>query len=158
MGRRFKNDGERRDSAIRRLEIASVPQSNGCIIFTGNAGHSGYGQIGGNPRPMSAHRLAYEVRHGVRLTPDQIICHVCDVRVCVNPEHMFVGTRGDNCRDMARKGRAAKGENHSQAKLTNEKVLQIRADPRNHSQTALAFGVTRTAISAIRNRKLWGHI
>ena len=81
----------------------------------------------------------------------------------VNPSHLFSGTQLDNARDRDQKGRGVfilpqKGEAHPMAKLTEEDVLAIRADPRTLTQIAKDYNVTNHAICSIRLRKTWRHI
>lgn len=88
------------------------------------------------------------------------VLHRCDVRCCVNPNHLFLGTHTDNMRDKVIKGRSGdnKGEKHNMVKLNAMQVLSIRADSRSNIAVAAELGVTHQLISKIRKRKLWAHI
>lgn len=96
-------------TAKEAIEDGSIPVPfSGCWLWTGVLNRSGYGQTrppgtGGNKRVL-AHRVSYEAFVGP-IPPGLFVCHSCDVRCCVNPDHLFVGVNLDNCRDMASKGR-----------------------------------------------------
>lgn len=83
----------------------------GCWLWTGALDNNGYGQIqatrNGKKQPVKAHRIAWELLHEVELPPDLCVMHMCDVRSCVNPDHLQVGSVGANNTDMALKGRHA---------------------------------------------------
>lgn len=142
-----------------------MPYLGRCWVWTANTSEDGYGQIKeGSPsrKQFRAHRLSYEM-HQKRIPEGLCVLHKCDNPPCVNPEHLFVGTRKDNSDDMEEKGRAvhAKGESHGSAKLTEEKISEIRRDyvrgSRTHGQPALArkYDVNQTTIGVIVRRKTW---
>lgn len=101
-----------------------------------------------------------EVPHGP--IPNNLCClHRCDNRPCVNPSHIFLGTKGDNARDMVSKGRSLLGERNHKARLTAKDVKRIRElHAQGVSETALAkiFHVSQAHISTIVLRKQWCHI
>ena len=66
---------------------------------------SGHIQVSHKNKRVYAHRFVYEVVNGVKVPKDRCVCHSCDNPACMNPDHLWVGTWGDNLRDMARKGR-----------------------------------------------------
>ena len=109
-----------------------------------------------------AHRVMWELTHGEKA--DGCVCHTCDNPPCVNPAHLWVGTRGDNMRDMAAKGRhwQPKGERHPRAKLTEADVLTIRAEAPSCSaeyrDTGRRFGVSGWCVSSVIKRRSWTHI
>ena len=87
-----------------RLLNKSYPNKNGCWIWHGKANDGGYGIIKIDGIEHRAHRISFEIFIGE--IPDGIlVCHTCDVRNCINPEHLFLGTHQDNSDDMISKGR-----------------------------------------------------
>jgi len=104
-------------------------------------------------RTENAHRIAWMLYHGD--IPDGLhVLHHCDNPICVNPNHLFLGTHQDNMDDMVLKKR-----NHK--KLTAEEVTAIRRryDARERPKDLAAeYGVTPTLIVYIGKRKTWRHI
>jgi hypothetical protein len=100
----------------------------GCWLFTGVLRPNGYGYMKvGNRKDSGAHRIAWEAANGRVVPEGMVICHRCDVRHCVNPDHLFIGSHGDNMADCHAKGRHIFGERHPLSKLTVEKVMECRA-------------------------------
>ena len=104
-----------------------------------------------------AHRISYEIHFGA--IPDGLhVCHHCDNPICVNPNHLFVGTIRDNIADRERKGRGARGSKNGRSKLTESQVVELRkryANGESQKSLATAFGVTITTINHIVTGKTW---
>lgn len=126
-----------------------------CWLWLGATDTFGYGQflLPGEER-ISAHRFSYQLVHGP-IPTGMIVMHSCDVPACINPDHLSVGTRGDNNRDATRKRRNAFGEKNGHARLTTAQVQSIRADPRSQAEIARAYGVTQSHISRIMSGDVW---
>lgn len=137
---------------------------NGCWHWTGAKCGSGYGtiKVGKKRRQMLSHRLAWLLTHH-SLPDERLVLHGCDNRICVNPEHLSLGTHLDNSIDCQSKGRRAKttwatGESNGRAKLSTTDVVAIRQSAASHVFLAVQFKITPTAIMNIRKRKLWRHV
>lgn len=134
---------------------------SGCWIWNGSCNHKGYGYFTFNGLRTRAHRESWEIYRG-RIPMGLQVLHKCDVRCCVNPDHLFLGTDKDNSADMVLKGRAAKGSNNGFSKLTEEDIPKIRQllKEGDLTQTEIGelFGVGYSAISAVKIGSTWGHI
>lgn len=139
-----------------------IPEPNsGCWIWMGGLCFYGYGRIRtGTKKADKAHRFSYSNFRGP-IPEGLYVCHRCDVRCCVNPDHLFLGTHADNMADMSKKGRCRasrhRGVANPKAKLTENDVHQIRA-LRGHltiRRIGEMFGTTHGVISKIHLGKLW---
>src|SRR5688572_3057412 len=99
-----------------RFESWYTPEPNtGCWLWFGAAFHKGHGAIHDGGKQRKAHRVSWELNIGP-IPEGFCVLHRCDVSCCVNPRHLFLGTRGDNNRDRTAKGRGAKGSRMGNAK------------------------------------------
>jgi HNH endonuclease len=130
-----------------------------CILYTGYIDQTGYGVSQRNLKRDKAHRWAWIETFG-EIPGGLCVLHKCDVRACINPEHLFLGTHADNIADMVSKNRqrGAKGETAGQAKLTESQVLEIRQSPNSCYALARQFGVWPTQISRIKRGVRWKHL
>lgn len=122
-----------------------------CIIWMGAATTQGYGVMEDkNGVSKNAHRAMYELVNGP-IPPGMHVCHTCDVRLCVNPRHLWVGTIQENMIDKIRKGRQASGEKMPNCKLTAKDRKNIVSEYASgkYSQSAIAkkYGVAASQIS-----------
>jgi hypothetical protein len=135
--------------------------ASGCWLWQGLVRADGYGYLVFAGARRRAHRVAWLLFRG-EIGFGLVVCHKCDVRACVNPEHLFLGTPDDNAQDMVAKGRTLRGEEHTSARLTAEQVSRIKtmlAEDRMHvSEIARQFGVAYTTIQAIKTGKTWRHV
>ncbi len=135
-----------------------------CWLWLGTKPAFGHGQFVCQGSVVYAHRFAWEQYYG-RIPDDDNVCilHKCDVPACVNPAHLFMGTREDNVADMRRKGRGAKppilrGAANPNAKIDDNIVREIKASPVTPREIAARFGITRRAYYKIRSGETWGHV
>lgn len=121
----------------KEFELKVTINENDCWIWN-KAKRAGYGVLNVNKKLISAHRYSYTLYKG-EITEGLIICHKCDVKECVNPDHLFMGTFQDNALDAVRKGRMKipighRFSNNSvpfNSTLTKEQVLEIKTKIKN---------------------------
>lgn len=134
-------------------------RSKPCWEWSGKLNPQGYGyvpvsvRLGVHVMEANSHRFAYVYAHGS--IPDGLwVLHHCDVRACVEPAHLFLGTSADNQRDAVMKGRW-----RNQSKLTANTVRAIRAaHTRFYPALSRRFGVSINMIRCAAHRVTWRHI
>ena len=129
-----------------------------CIPWPFSVASGGYGSYYANGRSTTAHREICDRAHGKKPTPLHEVAHGCGNRLCVNPRHLRWATRKENHADKHAHGTAQRGENHPNAKITEQQVLEIRNSLLSLGELAASFGVTKTTISYIRRGKSWSHV
>lgn len=134
-----------------------------CWPWLGPRKESGYGRIRHRGRKVYVSHLVYELEYG-SLPEGMCVLHTCDNPPCVNPKHLWAGTKADNNRDRMQKGRGGNlaGENNGRAQLTEDQVRKIRHrySLGGVSQRRLAeeHGLTPPAIGYIVRREHWSHV
>jgi hypothetical protein len=133
---------------------------NDCWEWLGGKS-AGYGKAWDGSRVVCAHRLSWEWANKKKIHT-AIIMHTCDNRGCVNPSHLQKGTPLKNSQDMCIKDRQARGETHSQVKLTEKQIIQIRKMYRTKTYSCIELGkifkVNNGQISRIIRGKQWKHV
>lgn len=155
------------DPIDRFMEKVQIVSESGCWIWTGSIGKAGYGTFNaGGGTYKSAHRWSY-LHYKGKIPEKMDVCHKCDVRSCVNPHHLFIGTRRDNMIDASQKGRISRkggnrGEFHHLSKLNEMAVRQIRSEYTGSygqlKQLAARFSVSSNTILRAFNGETWRNI
>jgi len=130
-----------------------IPET-GCWLWLLALKPDGYGVATLDGKYIRAHRLSYIAYHG-EIPDDSAVCHHCDVRSCVNPDHLYLGSAAENSADMVRRGRSNKGERHWCSKLTEDDVAAIRASDDSHRVLARRFAVSHGTIGHIKAGTTW---
>lgn len=147
------------DRALRYVEKID----GGCWEYQDRLDKHGYGRIDSS----FVHRVFYQKLKGD--IGGLCVLHKCDNPKCCNPDHLFLGTKADNTADMIAKGRMAVGEDLPHAKLTADKVREIRRKAlaktyvqKSERQTILAladeYGMSEHAIYQVIKRMNWKHV
>lgn len=152
-------------------QLVAGGDAEACWIWRGAPDVKGYGRLylPSRREQMLAHRASWIIHHGA--IPDGLcVLHDCpsgDNPLCVNPNHLWIGTRAENNADAKAKGRSVPpqphpGDSHPQAKLSSVKVVAIRQAYRSGQRTqreiAIAYGVSESAVNDVLNGRRWGHV
>ncbi len=132
-----------------------VLKSDGCWLWDGPPGSHGYGQaLTDERRVTTAPRLAYELAYGP--VPDGLfVCHHCDNKMCVRPDHLYAGTHAQNMDDVSKRGY------HPKRKLTHAEARAVKQRLANGDALraiARASGLSQRAVQRIRDGHSYRHV
>jgi len=144
-----------------------LPQDlkNDCWIWIAGKGRDGYGRFYVKNTTIKDHRvranrLSYEYYYGI--PPNNMeVCHKCDNPACVNPNHLFLGSKRDNQLDKIAKNRQARGTINGRSKLTEFDIINIRQLYKQGTtcqMLANMYNMGWTTINNIIKRNIWTHI
>lgn len=142
-----------------------------CWEWLGSKNRDGYGSVwfalGDRATTHGAHKVSLYLHTGIKPSDrSQEVMHDCDNRICVNPNHLRLGTHRENMADCAKRGRirlggVGRGEKHPNAKLSDADALSMRnrrANGEKLSVLAREAGISNAAASRICNKKRWTHL
>jgi hypothetical protein len=136
-------------------------EDNGCFVITSHiARPNGYCQFSIREKKIYWHRYIYEECFGP-IADGLVVRHKCDVRNCVNPEHLELGTPLENSRDMIERNRSSRGSKNPMATLKEEQVINIKQLlDFGHSvkEVANKYKVNYSLIYKIKTGARWSHI
>lgn len=141
------------------LNASVVINEAGCWVWvrTKPATTTGYATYSLKGASYNVHRLVFE-EYFRKLEPGECVLHKCDTRLCVNPDHLFVGSKSDNNRDRASKMRSSCGENCHLSKLTESVVREIHGAAGTYRGLARVYGISRGTIKQIKTEVTWRHL
>ena len=144
-----------------------------CVLWTGKPNSAGYGveYVKGSgarhPKYIGVHVRALQQKLGRPLRPGYQACHHCDVKLCIQPEHLYEGTQIDNMRDAAERGRLGhpngypSGPAHPRARFTADQVRAIRALGEQRvpfTEIGRRYGTSGRHVSLIFRRQRYGEV
>ncbi len=161
--------------------LDKLEKQGDCWIWTASKRNKGYGAIAWiDPKSRKAineraHRVSFRLFNG-DIPENLFVLHRCDNPACCNPDHLFLGTKADNNRDMVEKGRHVSGGTHCgshypsgkwksglshwNAKINENIVREIRKDKEtmSYSQLKKKYGLSQTCLFKIVHRRTWNHV
>lgn len=142
-----------------QTRVERIPES-GCWVYMGATNSRGYGNVGiGSTETILAHRLAYEQVHGP-VPAGMFVCHQCDVKCCVNPDHLYAGSRLDNARDAAARKRFAYGVKNGNGRITDAQVreaMRLLSEGVSKHEIGRRLSISRTTVLDVSNGKRRQH-
>jgi hypothetical protein len=154
------------EQIIRFYNNVKIDEQTGCHIYIGGKNKTGYGVMKIGHKQIRAHRIAWYLNNG-KILNELCVLHKCDNRICVNPDHLFLGTQIDNIKDMVNKGRNSGcfGETSHTAKLKEIQVIDILNIVKQKGQyyglikeLSEIYNVNWQIIRNIIKRKTWKYL
>jgi hypothetical protein len=128
----IENNNETVSNEFKIRFFSKVKKTDKCWNWTASSRGNGYGAIKINGKVIDAHRASWKIHFG-EITDGLYVCHKCDNGMCVNPEHLFLGSHSENMKDAYKKqrispptiGRFKDGHKPSNRTIKNESELMI---------------------------------
>jgi hypothetical protein len=179
----YKPNSQCKECGLKCRLLNGIKKNGDCWDWKRKISKTGYGQITINSKYCSVHRESYKFFKGEIPLGNQV-CHSCDNKKCINPEHLWVGTQKENIQDAKNKNRLAdqrgrkhsketleklklrphsdrRGEKHHLRKLNEKDIFKIRDLLKNgytQKQIGEMYEVNQSTICQIKNGKRWSHI
>lgn len=145
------------NKVLKKIEANIFYSPDGCWYWLGSSFlQSMRARISINGKWFTTARIVYELRKGP--IGELWVLHTCDNQLCINPDHLYLGTREDNNRDKIIRDRCVKGERCRLSKLKEPDVMEILQSSEGHSSLGRKFNVSPQTIFNIRARKNWKHV
>ena len=145
------------ESIEQRILANMELQDDGCLLWSGAKNGNGYGSIWFDVKYHSVHRVAYMIMNG-DLSSDDVVCHICDTPLCINPDHLYAGTTKTNAMDRSFRLRGGIGERNGSAKLNEGSIKEIIASSATSTHLAKKYGVCKSTICRIKRGLTWKHL
>lgn len=146
-----------------RIDMSGGPHC--CWPWLASTDKNGYGEINIDHKIFFAHRIALSVLGRIDVSDSDVVRHACDNPICCNPDHLLLGSQGDNVQDMVQRGRqqdytkVVRGEASGQAKITAEKAMEIfLTTGGGHRAIAERLGVTYHIVRRIKTGQSWNDV
>lgn len=148
--------------SLRCLIISRIEKKDSCWMWKGSKNEHGYGTLAINRKTFFAHRISFQ-EFVSEIPKNRCLLHKCDTPLCVNPDHLRIGTRSENAKEMYEKkrNRCQRGEQRYCAKLKEVDVKKIKvmlSQGLKQQEIADLFGVHNCSISNIKTGVTWKHV
>ena len=159
----FDKRSSQLECSVKCKMLNNIEFSNKCWIWKGSVSQFGYGRVRiKNKASVPAHRVMYELYKG-DIENNLNVCHTCDNRLCVNPDHLWLGTDKENHSDMVEKGRRTilRGSENKKSKLKESDILKIMDMEKSgmkRIEIAKTYHVNWSTIDRIFRKETWSHI
>ncbi|MEI9569483.1 HNH endonuclease signature motif containing protein [Atlantibacter hermannii] len=147
----------RKSKSLEDRLLAGFKKVGECWVWNKSVASSGYGQIRLNYKNLRANRASYMVFKG-EIPDGMVVRHTCDNKLCINPDHLILGSCKDNSQDMVERNRQAKGTRNGRCKLSETKVQEIKDSTLSCGQLAKKFGISRGHAHRIKSGLAWAFI
>ncbi len=145
--------------------MKNIKKTDSCWFWLGSCSSNGYGRfMMRGLKNLTAHRASYMLFKG-EIPDDKCVCHSCDIKYCVNPDHLWLGTSKDNVRDRDDKGRTGwydqSGEKNHQARITEEEareILRLKKDKKRICEITEILQIKRGIVQSIYWGDSWQHL
>lgn len=151
-------DNYNKHSSPKKKSIDFTITKNGCYeCLSHKVGKRGYPRI----HKKLVFRHVYEQMYG-EIPKESVVRHTCDNKLCINPEHLILGTQLDNIKDMIERNRMPRGSNRPNAKITEKEAAEIKLmllkTDLTQKEIAKNFGVSYCIVKQIKQGRTWRHV
>jgi len=145
---------------LERFEESYIPvPESGCWLWLMAVGKDGYGRFWFEHETITPHRASFLLSNG-EIPEDLCVRHSCDVRSCVNPDHLSLGTHMDNSADNVDRGRQTRhlGEKNGGSRITELQAIEIINSNKSVNEISQAYGLSSSSIYRLKNKTSWKYL